>query len=74
MLLKEFSNQFNQSVFRNKKALSTGRNRTPNTAAIVLIAATGTWGHFVTTQVQVVAIVLGTIVLGIAHSRRPIVA
>ena len=41
---------------------------TPNTEAVVLIEATGTWVHAETTQVQAVRIV------AIDRSRRPIVA
>ena len=51
-----------------RRTLSTGRYRTPNTVAVVLIVVIGTWVHVGTIQVQVVRIVV------IVRSRRPIVA
>ena len=53
---------------RERYNLSTGRYRTPNTAAAKLTATTGTWAHAGTTQAQVVAIAV------IERSRRTIVA
>ena len=51
-----------------RRTLSTGRYRTPNTDAVALSAAIGTWVHVGTKQVQAVRSVV------IVRSRRPIVA
>ena len=51
-----------------RRTLSTGRYRTPNTVADVLIAGTGTWAHVGTIQAQFVRIAV------IVRSRRPIAA